>query len=560
MKNILEYLNRLGKEYNKYIYNEPNKYLLLKKEISKKENASCVIKYVKKNINRISNKNILYALRNVDLIQARGRVNSSFRIRNKKLDKKTLKNTRKFEEIVSEGVEKLENNNKMKDIENINQMLNIVVDFIKENKLICYGGQAINNILEKKLQFYKETDIPDYDFFSDNAENHAIELANIFYRRGYKYIEVKESVHEGTFKVFVDFTPVADVTFIPKSLFKKFQEESIEKDGIKYANSKVLLMGLFIELSRPQGDVSRWEKLYKRLLLLIKSYPVKPEDMKECYLNTIVHWGLPPCMVTGEYPIQGIAYHKDVDSYINEETFNLLDKKDKGKYKKLYTSDPYLNMTSRDASEFEQIFIDYNNKVINDKQAAEKHKSKLKEIKNRDTFRFDNDRITNKKIQDILRDILDSHNLVFGEDCFNLYKTVGNMMEKLPRNFTMKNTLYLLSENYNSDTDKLMQKLNDSNIKATKKTHSGIFERVPKHNTIYNKKNDKLIAIIFDIDNSCYSYHNYKNVQIATIETMLRFYFSLFLLGRYRNYIDIKKITCWSYELLRIFQNNTLEK
>ena len=166
-------------------------------------------------------------------------------------------------------------------------------------------------------------------------------------------------------------------------------------------------------------------------------------------------WGLPR-MVTGEYPIQGIAYHKDVDSYINEETFNLLDKKDKGKYKKLYTSDPYLNMTSEDASEFEQIFIDYNNKVINDKQAAEKHKSKLKEIKNRDTFRFDNDRITNKKIQDILRDILDSHNLVFGEDCFNLYKTVGNMMEKLPRNFTMKNTLYLLSENYNSDTDKLM--------------------------------------------------------------------------------------------------------
>ena len=41
----------------------------------------------------------------------------------------------------------------MKDIENINQMLNIVVDFIKENKLICYEGQAINNILEKNYNF-----------------------------------------------------------------------------------------------------------------------------------------------------------------------------------------------------------------------------------------------------------------------------------------------------------------------------------------------------------------------------------------------------------------------
>ena len=98
-------------------------------------------------------------------------------------------------------------------------------------------------------------------------------------------IEVKEAVHEGTFKVFVDFTPVADISFLPTSLFKKFQKDSIEIEGIKYA-SESFTYGLFVELSRPQGDVSRWVKLYKRLLLLLDEYPVSPTDMEECYLNT----------------------------------------------------------------------------------------------------------------------------------------------------------------------------------------------------------------------------------------------------------------------------------
>jgi hypothetical protein len=33
-------------------------------------------------------------------------------------------------------------------------------------------------------------------------------------------------------------------------------------------------MSMYLELSRPRGDVSRWEKVYKRLMLLNKHYPV----------------------------------------------------------------------------------------------------------------------------------------------------------------------------------------------------------------------------------------------------------------------------------------------
>ncbi len=37
-------------------------------------------------------------------------------------------------------------------------------------------------------------------------------------------------------------------------------------------------MALYIELSRPRGDVGRWEKVLKRLLLLNKNYPLKGKD------------------------------------------------------------------------------------------------------------------------------------------------------------------------------------------------------------------------------------------------------------------------------------------
>ena len=64
MKNILEYLNNLGNQFIKFIYNEPNNYLSLKKVAS--ENPIPIVEYIKQNINRINNKNTLYALREIE--------------------------------------------------------------------------------------------------------------------------------------------------------------------------------------------------------------------------------------------------------------------------------------------------------------------------------------------------------------------------------------------------------------------------------------------------------------------------------------------------------------
>jgi len=159
--------------------------------------------------------------------------------------------------------------------EDIRKIIKIVEDFIKKKNLICYGGTAINNILPADDQFYnKEAEIPDYDFFTTNALEHAKELADIYYQNGFTDVEAKSGVHQGTYKVFVNYIPVADITDIAKPIFNAMKKDAIRVNGILYAPPNFLRMSMFLELSRPAGDISRWEKVLKRLSLLNKNYPL----------------------------------------------------------------------------------------------------------------------------------------------------------------------------------------------------------------------------------------------------------------------------------------------
>ena len=157
----------------------------------------------------------------------------------------------------------------------IQQVITIVEDFLKKKSLICYGGTAINNILPIDDQFYnKEIEVPDYDFFSTNALNDAKELADIYYKSGFTDVEAKSGQHEGTYKVFVNFMPVADITFLPKGVYNAIKKDALRVGGILYAPPNYLRMSMYLELSRPAGDTSRWEKVLKRLTLLNKHFPV----------------------------------------------------------------------------------------------------------------------------------------------------------------------------------------------------------------------------------------------------------------------------------------------
>ena len=155
-------------------------------------------------------------------------------------------------------------------------IIDVLEKFIHDKKLVCYGGTAINNILPKEDQFYnRNIEIPDYDFFSPNAMNDAKELADIYFKQGFSSVEAKAGVHYGTYKVFVNFFQIADITQIDSKLFSSLKKNAVSKEGILYSPPNFLRMAMYLELSRPSGDITRWEKVLKRLNLLNKNYPLK---------------------------------------------------------------------------------------------------------------------------------------------------------------------------------------------------------------------------------------------------------------------------------------------
>ena len=167
------------------------------------------------------------------------------------------------------------------------EIIGVLEKFLRDKKLVCYGGTAINNILPESEQFYnRNLEIPDYDFFSSNAINDAKELADIYFRQGFSDVEAKAGVHYGTYKVFVNFFQIADITQLDSKLFSSLKKNALAKDKILYAPPNFLRMAMYLELSRPSGDISRWEKVFKRLNLLNRHYPLKAAN---CDPDTFKH-------------------------------------------------------------------------------------------------------------------------------------------------------------------------------------------------------------------------------------------------------------------------------
>ena len=347
----------------------------------------------------------------------------------------------------------------------VKKIISILEDFLKKKKLVCYGGTAINNILPLEDQFYdKDIEIPDYDFYSPSALEHAKELADIYYNHGFQEVEAKAGVHHGTYKVYVNFIPVADITFLESQLFKTVQKEAVRVYGILYCPPNFLRMNMYLELSRPAGDISRWEKVLKRLLLLNKNYPLKGK-------------------------------HCDPKNFQRQ-----FEKKDNKQEKDLYY-------------------------VV------------------RDAF-------------------IDQGLIFFGGYASYLYSNY--MPKNIKKIFHKSPDFDVLAEDPDKASIILKERLEDLNYKNIKIIkHEGIGEMIAPHYEIKLKvdKIDETIAFIYK-PLACHSYNNIKignkNIRVATIDTMLSFYFAFFYSNR--DYYDENRILCMAQYLFDVQQKNRLQQ
>lgn len=190
------------------------------------------------------------------------------------------------------------------------EVFDIVEKFMRKNKLIGYGGHALNLYLPPAKQFYNLWDIPDYDFFSPNAIHDCKRLAKELALHT-EEVEVKTAMFDGTYKIFVNFIPLVDISQLEESLYKIMWKSSKKIEGIHYAPYSYLKMSLYLELSRPLGDVGRWTKVYKRLQLLEEEHPtlmdkaLTQNEPPPPFFKTLIQ-RLQPFVLAGEF---GLTYY-----------------------------------------------------------------------------------------------------------------------------------------------------------------------------------------------------------------------------------------------------------
>ena len=166
----------------------------------------------------------------------------------------------------------------------ITPVIKDVASFFKKNKLVIYGGTAMNLYLTDK--FYDKYDIPDYDGFHYDAKKLSIDLMNILKDKNYEYLMIKHAIHDGTYKLSWSFKDVADITHMNKDEYDRILKTSKKIEGLYVCDINLLKSNAYIELGMPKSSMFRWGKVFSRLNKLEKEYPIKSKKKIDSLFNT----------------------------------------------------------------------------------------------------------------------------------------------------------------------------------------------------------------------------------------------------------------------------------
>lgn len=213
-------------------------------------------------------------------------------------------------------------------IHNKNDISTIVLNYIKQKKMILYGGLAIDILVRSKSKgrewvYNKETDVPDYDVYSRNYEKDSIVLANML-RDKYKYkkIRIGGGMLASTKKIWVELSPLS-VIDISQMRDDYDNLDPTLHDGILVASPQYLKIDQYQNLSTNLFvDFYRFEKVFSRVLLLEKYFPVRYEkkfDSPSLQIKKInINLDDKEYILCGNY-VWNMYYNGDKDNENNEK-------------------------------------------------------------------------------------------------------------------------------------------------------------------------------------------------------------------------------------------------
>ena len=158
--------------------------------------------------------------------------------------------------------------------------LGLVKKYVIANKLIIVGGMAIDMALRLKgSKLYEDDVLPDYDFYSPNYHIDAYKISENLHNAGLKNISVINANHISTMRVRVNYTVVADVTYIPQIIFDKLPTLLYRDIHIIHPHYQMIDQhrSLSLPYENPPWEVitHRWKKDSVRYDMLYEFYPLE---------------------------------------------------------------------------------------------------------------------------------------------------------------------------------------------------------------------------------------------------------------------------------------------
>ena len=192
---------------------------------------------------------------------------------------------KKLDSIILDSKRKRLNklNPKKKDVD---RAFNIVTDYIKTKKRIIYGGIAINELIKLKNpkdKIYDEInlDYPDYDIYTPDPIFDMIFITNKLYNMGFKDVNAKESIHDGTYSIRLDNVTgvILDLTYVWDKHYYFIPKRKI--GDLYYIDYEFAFIDLYKICTDPLLSYEfRITKAFHRTSLLEYYYPIISRNAK----------------------------------------------------------------------------------------------------------------------------------------------------------------------------------------------------------------------------------------------------------------------------------------
>lgn len=177
-------------------------------------------------------------------------------------------------------------------LDEFQKVRSIILNYIKKEKRIIYGGYAWNSLVKKVSPndaFYTDIDYTDIEFYSNKPIEDLVAICNLLSDKGFKFIQGKSAQHEDTYTIFVNFTGYCDISYMPSNIFFNVMTENI--DGLRMIHPKFIMVDILRQFNDPIVSFWRLEKAIKRGKLMIKNYPfelsTKEVQLKQLSDNSI---------------------------------------------------------------------------------------------------------------------------------------------------------------------------------------------------------------------------------------------------------------------------------